>query len=253
VDSLVPEVTLETNLVVVSPESVLAGDPAEQFPVDARRLHAWLEVGRDYTNWIKCRIEEFGFVEKTDFTSFLAKSRGRPLAEFRLTIDMAKELAMVERSAKGREIRRYFIACESELKRHSATLKPWQLARDESKIVRRIETDVIKAFIEYAKGQGSESAEKYYLNFSKMVNAALLELDGTSSPTPLRDRLNAVQLHSISVAENVIAKVLVECMAKQLPYKSIYQMAKERISALAAAIGKSKPGITIRQQAGLIA
>ena len=82
---------------------------------DARDLHAFLGVGRFFRHWIKERIDQYGFVEGEDFLPFLAKSTGgRPATEYHLTIDMAKELAMVENNEQGRHVRRYFIAMERE-------------------------------------------------------------------------------------------------------------------------------------------
>lgn len=86
--------------------------------VSARELHRFLEVGRDFSNWIKGRIEEFGYETGRDFLAItgspdLAKSQiGRPPIEYHLTLDMAKELAMIERSPMGRVARKYFIKCE---------------------------------------------------------------------------------------------------------------------------------------------
>ena len=94
--------------------------------VSARELHRFLEVGRDFSSWIKGRIEEFGYEPGRDFLVItgspdLAKSFspdsgksqiGRPPLEYHLTLDMAKELAMIERSPMGRVARKYFIKCE---------------------------------------------------------------------------------------------------------------------------------------------
>jgi len=84
--------------------------------VKARDLHAFLEVGKDFSNWIKDRIGRFGFLENQDvkvFTEFGENpSGGRPSKEYVLTLGMAKELAMVQNNAKGREARRYFIEIE---------------------------------------------------------------------------------------------------------------------------------------------
>ncbi|MBF6649131.1 antA/AntB antirepressor family protein [Methylobacter sp. BlB1] len=90
--------------------------------VDARELHGFLDIGRDFSNWIKKRIADYGFIEGTDYSiqtahEVLAKSgenpqSGRPSIEYVITLDMAKELAMVERNEMGRTIRRYFIDCE---------------------------------------------------------------------------------------------------------------------------------------------
>lgn len=97
---------------------------------DARDLHTFLSVGRDFSTWIKDRIEQYGFVEGDDFSPVLGKStsfdspnrgnqnsgRGgdRRSIDYHLTLDMAKELAMVENNDQGRQVRRYFIAMERE-------------------------------------------------------------------------------------------------------------------------------------------
>ena len=81
--------------------------------VTARELHAFLEVSTVFTTWITRRIEEYGFVYGRDFLPFLQESSGgRPATEYAITLDMAKELSMVERNNKGREARAYFIDCE---------------------------------------------------------------------------------------------------------------------------------------------
>ena len=89
--------------------------------VSARELHEFLEVGRDFTTWIKGRIYKYGFVENIDFTiieSFHQNGGkgGRPEHDYVITIDMAKELSMVENNDKGRQARQYFIDCEKKLK-----------------------------------------------------------------------------------------------------------------------------------------
>ena len=88
-----------------------------QQTVNARELHAFLESKQEFTNWIKNRIDEYGFVECSDFLIILSKSTGgRPRTDYFLSLDMAKELAMVERNEKGKQARQYFIECEKQLK-----------------------------------------------------------------------------------------------------------------------------------------
>lgn len=85
--------------------------------VDARTLHAFLESGIRFNDWINRRIEEYEFSENIDFIAFTQKrviGHGRGSKEYHLTLDMAKELSMVERTEKGREARRYFIECERQ-------------------------------------------------------------------------------------------------------------------------------------------
>ena len=89
--------------------------------VNARELHTFLELGRDFSNWIKARIAQYGFEEGEDF--ILIRQNGRTKNQggdrrsmnYFLTLDMAKELAMVERNEKGKQARRYFIDCEKQL------------------------------------------------------------------------------------------------------------------------------------------
>jgi len=91
--------------------------------VDARELHRKLQTRRDFSNWIKGRIQEYGFIENEDY--FIENQRSPKLAsqvsthggfrhriDYYLTVNMAKELAMVERNEWGRKIRRYFIEME---------------------------------------------------------------------------------------------------------------------------------------------
>ena len=93
--------------------------------VSARELHAFLEVGRDFSNWVKGRISEYDFVENQDFVVFAKigenPNGGRPSQEYYITLDMAKELSMVERNEKGKQARKYFIECEKRLKEQTVS------------------------------------------------------------------------------------------------------------------------------------
>jgi phage anti-repressor protein len=85
--------------------------------VDARELHEFLEVGKNFTDWIKYRILQYGFVAGEDFITNLGESTGgRPSVQYILTLDTAKEIAMVENNEKGRIIRKYFIEVENRAK-----------------------------------------------------------------------------------------------------------------------------------------
>lgn len=85
---------------------------------NARDLHAFLEVGKRFASWITDRLNEYQFVENQDYIAISQKreiGHGRGRKDYHLTLDTAKELAMVERNEKGRQIRRYFIECEKQL------------------------------------------------------------------------------------------------------------------------------------------
>jgi Rha family phage regulatory protein len=88
-------------------------DEAGKQTVSARDLHCFLESKQDFSTWIKHRINQYGFVENNDFV-LLHKivdqvSGAKHMTEYHLTIDMAKELSMVERNEKGKQARQYFI------------------------------------------------------------------------------------------------------------------------------------------------
>ncbi|MDR0662577.1 MAG: antA/AntB antirepressor family protein [Spirochaetaceae bacterium] len=81
--------------------------------VSARNLHTALDVGRDFSTWIKDRIEKYGFIEGKDFSPNLGKSTGgRPGIDYLLSGSMAKEIAMVENNEKGQAICQYLIKVE---------------------------------------------------------------------------------------------------------------------------------------------
>lgn len=88
--------------------------------INARDLHEFLEVGKDFSTWIKDRIAQYGFEENQDFLVFTEtgenSSGGRPAKEYHISLDMAKELSMVERNDKGKQARQYFIEMERRAK-----------------------------------------------------------------------------------------------------------------------------------------
>ncbi|ART27489.1 AntA/AntB antirepressor [Escherichia coli] len=115
---------MTTQLIPVF-EGTISNEPT--LLVNARDLHGFLEVGKDFSNWIRARINEYGFVEHLDYILFspnLAKTLGRRRKDYHLTLDTAKELAMVERNEKGRQIRRYFIECEKKLRNMQPQIQP---------------------------------------------------------------------------------------------------------------------------------
>lgn len=80
----------------------------------ARDLYDFLEVKTAYKDWFP-RMCEYGFTEGEDFCSFLSESTGgRPATDAQLTIDMAKEICMLQRNEKGKQARQYFLQLERE-------------------------------------------------------------------------------------------------------------------------------------------
>lgn len=139
--------------------------------VNARDLHGYLESKQEFSNWIKGRIEKYSFVESQDFLITLSESSGgRPAIEYHLSIDMAKELSMVENNEKGRQARKYFIEVE-KLYKQSGTK---EISFEEMTL--KVLTGLQKKVEEYR--EKAESYNKY------------IEADGLFSIKQVSDILN---------------------------------------------------------------
>ncbi len=100
--------------------------------VSARELHDFLEVKTDFSKWCE-RMFEYGFVENQDYVKVSVKNDdnskgGRSnLIDYALTLDCAKEIAMLQRTEKGKQARQYFLDCEKTLKEAQTKLSPAEL------------------------------------------------------------------------------------------------------------------------------
>lgn len=86
----------------------------EQPTVSARDLHEGLEISTRFNDWFP-RMTEYGFSEGKDFYSKMSKTSqtgGRPSVDYEITVDMAKQICMIQRSEKGRQYRQYFLDLE---------------------------------------------------------------------------------------------------------------------------------------------
>lgn len=92
-------------------------DNADRPTVSGRELYEALEVKTAYKDWFP-RMCEYGFSEGKDYCSFLSDrsdgKAGKPRTDHQLTIPMAKELCMLQRTDKGKQMRQYFIAVEEQ-------------------------------------------------------------------------------------------------------------------------------------------
>lgn len=90
-------------------------DDADRPTVSGRELHDALGVKTAYKDWFP-RMCEYGFCHGVDYCSFLSDrsdgKAGKPRTDHQLTIPMAKELCMIQRTEKGKQMRQYFIAVE---------------------------------------------------------------------------------------------------------------------------------------------
>lgn len=195
--------------------------------VSAKALHKALGVGKDFSTWITDRISEYDFTIGHDYSVHKTispnlgkspngaayskiKQSGRPGKDYLLSVGMAKELAMVERTEQGRAIRRYFIQCEEELQRSV----PEIAARYRRQLKARIgAANLFKPMcvaLESARAeQGKQTQARHYSNESNMIARIVLggmtakqwaqANDITGEP---RDSMNAGQLEHLAYLES---------------------------------------------------
>ena len=88
--------------------------------VNARDLHAFLEIKKDFADWIRYRINQYGFKQGIDFETFRTFGEnpkgGRPTNDYAINLRMAKHLSMVQNNDRGEEARDYFLECERRAK-----------------------------------------------------------------------------------------------------------------------------------------
>jgi anti-repressor protein len=96
---------------------VFSTNEEDSIKVDGRQLHMFLGVETEYAKWMS-RMCAYGFEEGKDYSTFLTNRcdgrPGKPLTNHNLTLDMAKELCMLQRTEKGKQARQYFIQIEKE-------------------------------------------------------------------------------------------------------------------------------------------
>ena len=83
--------------------------------VNSREIHSQLEIKTAYSNWIKRAIEKYGFEDSIDYATAKNGIGNNAMIDYICTLDMAKELCMIDDSDKGRSFRKYFIQCEKQL------------------------------------------------------------------------------------------------------------------------------------------
>jgi anti-repressor protein len=110
------------NELVKITQRVIGGEPVNA--VDARELHEALESKANFSIWIKLQIDRAMLARDSDYAVYNnivvntanTTSAGRPSTEYALSLDSAKQICMLSGTAKGREVRLYFIECEKRLK-----------------------------------------------------------------------------------------------------------------------------------------
>lgn len=125
----------------------------------------------------------------------------------------------------------------------------WVEAREAGKPVRRVETDMMKKFVEYSFERGSVHADKYYGNITRMSNKTVFDIQQRVRNT--RDVCNTSQLVTLQMVDTVVTRALEADMAVDVPYKQIYQNVKAKVQQFADLFGKSEIPETTLQIGGI--
>lgn len=84
----------------------------EEQTVSARELHQSLNISSKFTTWFE-RMAEYGFIEGDDFFPKMGESTGgRPSMDYQISMDMAKQICMIQRTPEGKRVRQYLIDLE---------------------------------------------------------------------------------------------------------------------------------------------
>ena len=164
---------------------------------------------------------------------------GRPDESYLLNEQQFVTLVMLAKNTpEAKEfklrIKREFFRMREQLQE----LGQYAKVRSDGKAYRKKETDVIKQFIEMAKAQGaSDGISNLYSTLTTMENKALFLLE--QKYPNVRDVLNTGQLMQVCVADQIVERVYAEAIEANMPYKDAYKLAKERVNAYAAVVGKS--------------
>jgi Rha family phage regulatory protein len=163
--------------------------------------------GKEYRRY---ELNEAGFLKAMPFIGGRKSREGQK----RLIDEFLRIRKQLEQQAKERETQAY------------------QVTRISGKDSRGILTDVIQQFVDYARSQGSQSADKYFTIITNAAHKAVVSIEPHA--TQVRELMTAIQLKTLELAELTAAQALTEGMDKQQPYREIYQAVKTALLSFGA-------------------
>lgn len=199
---------LEKSIVPIYEKNCIDGSNFHEQVVNARELWKALGSKQEYANWIKNRLSSYGFQENVDYISFdkvIKRETGATTRrEYILSLDTAKEIAMVENNENGRMIRRYFIEAE---KRY----RELKIIRARSKAERRLFTDILKEVLPESpnkKWAYKQYTDLIYRHVTGYNAKQLRELYGKPKEFNVRELLTPQQLKEVIKYESIIQGLL---------------------------------------------
>lgn len=205
----------------------------ENNTVSARELHAFLESKERFSKWFN-RMLGYGFELGKDFAS-VPKSTPvnnggiQMLEDYEITLDMAKEISMLQRTKKGKQARQYFIQCEKFIQDSKLT-EEFKYYRETGKVARKNLTDTIKQELQPSNNfvYRNYTELAYQLAFGKDTKQLKEELH-LGKKDNLRDNLDPNSLKEVLEAEENIKGMIKTFTLMKLDKKEIYSKIKEII------------------------
>lgn len=206
----------------------------ENNTVSARELHEFLESKERFSKWFN-RMLEYGFKPQVDFNSYkkvqvqLEGNREirREFSDYMITIDMAKEISMIQRTEKGKQARQYFIQCEKFIQDSKLT-EEFKYYRKTGKIARKDLTDTIKEKLQpsnqFVYGNYTE------LGYLKVFGKKTKELKQERNLKPkdnLRNHFTPEELKEVLKVEEEIKSLIIAFNLMNIDKKEVYKKIKE--------------------------
>lgn len=205
----------------------------ENNTVSARELHKFLEIRTRFDKWFG-RMCEYGFEENSDFRLVTQKrvtnNPKNPYTietDYEITLDMAKELSMIQRTEKGKQARQYFIQCEKFIQDSKLT-EEFKYYRKTGKIARKDLTDTIKEKLQpsnqFVYGNYTE------LGYLKVFGKKTKELKQERNLKPkdnLRNHFTPEELKEVLKVEEEIKSLIIAFNLMNIDKKEVYKKIKE--------------------------
>lgn len=213
--------------------------------VNARNLHQALKVGRDFSNWIKSRVNSVDFIEDQDFiivqnsaigSPKLASQKGgnrREVNEYILSIDTAKHICLMEKNEVGREIRNYFIEAEKQLYKVAPNVYRNNLEATQKRLASIDHNHALKQSLQnHLIRQGKNPQErKYFINESKLIDS--LTIGGSIKQWKEQNHIKGKLRDYFSLEQLEIVKELEKADSVLLELDIPYQERKKQLATLA--------------------
>lgn len=196
--------------------------------VSGRELHKSLEIETQYTKWIE-RMVDYGFEEKTDYVTIsqkrlTAQGNKTTFTDHIMTLDMAKEIAMIQRSEVGKKIRKYFIEIEKSYRQQKPLSTADQIkliAQGNSELNERIDTveDEITDIRENTKLDAGE-----YGAIAKAVSNKVAQIRYSMEIDKGNKKANKELFQDINTEIKRVAGVSTRSQLKQKDFENVMEL-----------------------------